>query len=68
MDLNKLEELKKQVKRSDDQSVSHALSNIRRRLELAYGEPDMLNLSIGKLGGLRVTLHFDLNKKSDYLT
>ena len=68
MDPNKLEELKKQVKRSDDQSVSHALSNIRRRLELAYGEPDMLNLSIGKLGGLRVTLHFDLNKKSDYLT
>ena len=67
-DQDKLEKLKVQVARSDDQSASHALSNIRRRLELAYGEPDLLTLSIGRLGGLKVTLHFDLNRKSDYLT
>lgn len=58
----RLEDLSRQINAMDDQSVSHALSNIRRRLELAYGERDMLALSISKLGGLCVTLRFDLDK------
>lgn len=53
--------LRSRVMQTDDQSVSHALSNIRRRLELAYGDSERLTVSIGKLGGLCVTLHFDLD-------
>lgn len=47
---------------TDEQSISHALANIRRRLELAYGEPDLLSLSIGKMGGLCVPLRLDVDK------
>lgn len=62
MDTGKLETLRRQISATDEQTVSHALANIRRRLELAYGERDMLTLSIGSLGGLRVTLRFNLDK------
>lgn len=62
MNTEKLEKLKKEIQGTDDQAISHALANIRRRLELAYGEPDLLSLSIGEMGGLCVTLRFGLDK------
>lgn len=67
MNQENLAELQKQITATDDRSVSHALANIRRRLELAYGERDMLTLSISTLGGLCVTLRFDLDKTSTNL-
>ncbi len=62
VDEEKVKRLRQQLYSNDDQAVSHALANIYRRLELAYGERDLLTLSIGKLGGLCVTLRFDLAK------
>lgn len=63
----KLAGLQKQIQAADERTVSHALANIRRRLELAYGERNMLTLSISKLGGLCVTLRFDLDKSPRFL-
>lgn len=59
---DKLEKLQQRVADTDDASVSHALANIRRRLELAYEDSDMLKLSIGELGGLCAELTFDLKQ------
>lgn len=62
MTQDKLEKLQQRVIDTDDASVSHALANIRRRLELAYEDSDMLKLSIGELGGLCAELTFDLKQ------
>ena len=62
MTQDKLEKLQQRVADTDDASVSHALANIRRRLELAYEDSDMLKLSIGELGGLCTELTFDLKQ------
>jgi len=67
MDQEKLTSLQTNILDTDEQSISHALANIRRRLELAYGEPDLLSLSIGKMGGLCVILRFDLDKSPSNL-
>ena len=66
MTQEKLEVLQKRISAVDERSVSHALANIHRRLELAYGEQDMLTLSLSKLGGLCVTLRFDLDKSPHF--
>lgn len=58
----KLEELRQRITETDDGSICHALANTRRRLELAYGAPDMLSLSIGPEGGLKVTMIFDITR------
>lgn len=63
MTTEKLLQLQQQVTKTDDASVSHALANIRRRLELAYGSDNMLQLSLGDAGGLQIKLLFDLQKK-----
>lgn len=65
MDQQKLEKLRMSVRDIRDESVAHALANIRRRLELAYGDANMLSLSIGEMGGLCVTLAFDRDKKPE---
>ncbi len=48
---------------TSDASISHALANTRRRLELAFGDPDLLSVDINQEQGLAVTLCMDLTKK-----
>ena len=59
----KLEEIKAHLRDATPESISHALANTRRRLELAYGDPEMLNVGINQERGLIVRLWFDLTKK-----
>ena len=54
-----LEKIKNQVYGSDGQTRSHALTNIHRRIVLAFGAPNGLLLSMSALGGLKVTLRLD---------
>ena len=61
----KLEEARRHMYDTDNQSISHALSNTRRRLELAFGDPDMIALSINEDQGLTVALRFDLTKTAE---
>ncbi|MCR5006942.1 MAG: histidine kinase [Clostridiales bacterium] len=61
----KLEEARKHMYDTNNQSISHALSNTRRRLELAFGDPDMIALSINEDQGLTVALRFDLTKTAE---
>ena len=51
-----LERIKQQVYSEEEQDIRHALTNIQRRLLLAYKDPQALTLAIGTLGGLRVTI------------
>lgn len=51
-----LERIKQQVYSEEEQDIRHALTNIQRRLLLAYKAPQALTLAIGTLGGLRVTI------------
>lgn len=56
----KLEILRKRIRNPDEEARSHALANIRRRLELNYGAPDLLTLHLSDLGGLEVQLWLPL--------
>ena len=59
MSEEKLLQLRKQIQEHDGASIGHAMTNIQRRLSLAYGPGGFVELSIGELGGLKVTLHVD---------
>lgn len=61
IDPEKLVSLQKQVNSEEEKDIRHALTNIRRRLMLAYRDPNALTLSIGELGGLRVTIRLELD-------
>lgn len=52
----RLQELRKQINTFEGEAASHAMTNVNRRLMLAYGEGSGLLLDIGEAGGLRVTL------------
>ena len=41
-------------------AAGHALSNIERRLKLAYGETSGILLEQSELGGLKVILRIDM--------
>ncbi len=56
MDAALLQRLRKQITAFNGESVNHALTNINRRLMLAYGEGCGLNLRLSDLGGLEVEL------------
>ena len=59
----KLAEVRKHMYDTEAASISHALSNTRRRLELAFGDPDMVEVEINEENGLTVSLHFNLEQK-----
>ena len=63
MTSEKLEEVKAHIYDTGSESISHALANTRRRLELAYGDPDLLEVSINEEQGLRVKLTLDITKE-----
>lgn len=54
-----LMQMRKQLLTYEGEAINHALTNIQRRLLLAYGEPNGVSLDIGETGGLRVTLRLD---------
>ncbi len=51
-----LQKLRRQIGTFDGEAVNHALTNINRRLILAYGEGCGVRLGISGLGGLEVEL------------
>ena len=59
MSEEKLIQLREQIQEHDGAAIGHAMTNIQRRLSLAYGQGGFVELSIGELGGLKVTLHVD---------
>ena len=63
MTQEKLEEVKTHIYDTGSESISHALANTRRRLELAYGDPDLLQVGINEEQGLCVRLILDLTKQ-----
>lgn len=63
MTQERLMDMRTKILSQNDEDICHALTNTRRRLELAYGEADVLSLSIGELGGLKVTIRLDLTKE-----
>ncbi len=59
----KLEAIRAHIYDTGSESISHALANTRRRLELAYGDPDLLTVEINEAQGLRVKLTFDTTRQ-----
>lgn len=55
----KLEKIKEQIHTYEGDAINHALTNIQRRLMLAYGDHCGLTLEIGDNGGLRTVLCMD---------
>ena len=58
-----LEQIKQQIHTYEGDALNHAMTNIQRRLMLAYGEQCGLTLEIGDSGGLRVTLKMNTQVK-----
>ncbi len=55
----KLLKLRRQINTFEGEALNHAMTNIQRRLRLAYGENCGLSLDINDAGGLQVTLRLD---------
>lgn len=55
----KLEDMRAQIQTFEGDALNHALTNINRRLILAYGGSCGMTLDIGSEGGLKVTLRLD---------
>lgn len=56
-----LEQMREHIKDYKGYAAGHALSNIDRRLKLAYGDDSGILLEHSELGGLKVILQFDMN-------
>ncbi len=55
----KLQQMRAQINTFEGEALNHAMTNIQRRLMLAYGEGCGLTLAINDVGGLRVTLRLN---------
>lgn len=56
-----LERMREYIEDYQGRAAGHALSNIARRLRLAYGEGSGVQLEKGELGGLKVVLRMNLS-------
>lgn len=61
LDSGKLELLRQQIHTYEGDAVNHAMTNIQRRLMLAYGEACGITLELGSDNGLKVILKMDTN-------
>lgn len=59
MTQERLQQLHRQINTFEGEALNHAMTNIQRRLLLAYGENCGLTLKINEAGGLQVTLRLD---------
>lgn len=59
----KLEKIYTQSHTYEGEALNHALTNIQRRLMLAYGDHCGLRMGIGQTGGLRVIVRLDTSIK-----
>lgn len=57
-----LEEMQEAIRDYEGRAAGHALSNIERRLKLAYGESSGLFVQQSELGGVALVLQLDLEK------
>ena len=57
----KLAQMREHVRDYQGRAAGHALSNIERRLKLAYGEDSGILLEKSDLGGLKVSLKLDMS-------
>lgn len=55
----RLAQMQDQIQTYEGDAINHALTNIQRRLMLAYGKGSGLTLEIGTAGGLKVILRLD---------
>lgn len=55
-----IERMREYIQDYQGRAAGHALSNIERRLKLAYGETSGILLEQSELGGLKVTLRIDM--------
>jgi len=55
-----LQEMRESICDYQGRAAGHALTNIERRLKLAYGESSGIKLAISPLGGLQICLQIDL--------
>ncbi|MBD5393228.1 MAG: histidine kinase [Lachnospiraceae bacterium] len=57
----KLEQMREYIRDYQGRAAGHALSNIERRLKLAYGEDSGILLENSDFGGLKVVLRLDMS-------
>ena len=55
-----IDRMREYIQDYQGRAAGHALSNIERRLKLAYGETSGILLEQSELGGLKVTLRIDM--------
>lgn len=58
-----IERMQEYIRDYQGRAAGHALSNIERRLKLAYGETSGILLEQSELGGLKVILRIDMRVK-----